>query len=114
MECVATDELARTSLHERAKFFRKELMGHGVMLDGDHYIGNIVFGADADAVKAANYLQQAGFDVRAIRPPTVPTGTARLRISIHADHQESTLTQLAMALANGPCNTLPPLTREAR
>lgn len=37
---------------------------------------------DERALQWANALQQAGFDVRAIRPPTVPEGTARLRLSL--------------------------------
>lgn len=42
----------------------------------------VIVGADGDAVSLANHLQNNGFDVRAIRPPTVPEGSARLRISI--------------------------------
>ncbi len=39
---------------------------------------------------------RAGFDVRAVRPPTVPPGTARLRLSVHADHSEAEIeTRLA-------------------
>lgn len=46
---------------------------------------------------AATSLQRAGFDVRAVRPPTVPEGTSRLRISIHADHSENDIAALAAA-----------------
>jgi 8-amino-7-oxononanoate synthase len=38
--------------------------------------------------------------VRAIRPPSVPPGTARLRISVHADHDPDVLTGLADAVAD--------------
>ncbi|NYD89425.1 8-amino-7-oxononanoate synthase [Sphingomonas melonis] len=42
----------------------------------------VIVGADGDAVALAARCQAAGYDVRAIRPPTVPAGTARLRVSI--------------------------------
>ena len=42
----------------------------------------VILGGDARAVATANALQAAGFDVRAVRPPTVPEGTSRLRVSI--------------------------------
>ncbi|MHA6769399.1 8-amino-7-oxononanoate synthase [Sphingobium ummariense] len=42
----------------------------------------IVLGEDDKAMAAAAALQEAGFDVRGIRPPTVPPGTSRLRISL--------------------------------
>lgn len=102
---VSTDKTARTALHERAAFFRKESYLRRISVGGSNYIGTIMLGADAVAVEAARRLQEAGFDVRAIRPPTVPVGTARLRISIHADHEESVLRDVASALAA----LLPPL-----
>ncbi|NLS18720.1 8-amino-7-oxononanoate synthase [Rhizobium sp. P40RR-XXII] len=42
----------------------------------------VVIGDNARAVRIAETLQAEGFDIRAIRPPTVPEGTARLRLSI--------------------------------
>ena len=44
-------------------------------------------------------LQQRGFDVRAIRPPTVPRGTSRLRVSVSAGHAREDVERLATALA---------------
>jgi 8-amino-7-oxononanoate synthase len=96
---VARDKAARTILHDRAMFFRADMLERGIAVGGTHYIASIVLGPDALAVEAARRLQDAGFDVRAIRPPSVPVGTARLRISVHADHDPPALRQLAEALA---------------
>lgn len=59
----------------------------------------LLLGDNARAVAAAERLAALGFDVRAIRPPTVPPGTARLRVSVHADHSEAEIDALAAALA---------------
>ena len=57
-----------------------------------------VIGENAHALAAAEYLQQQGFAVRAIRPPTVPQGTARLRFSLTHEISASELDRLAAAL----------------
>jgi 8-amino-7-oxononanoate synthase len=59
----------------------------------------LLVGDNGRAVAAAERLAALGFDVRAIRPPTVPAGTARLRVSVHADHTEAEIDALAEALA---------------
>jgi 8-amino-7-oxononanoate synthase len=100
LDQVWRDEIARSVLHERARLFRAELLVRRIAVAGTHYIASIVLGPDALAVEAAQRLQEAGFDVRAIRPPTVSAGTARLRISIHADHDPEVLRRLADALAS--------------
>ena len=51
----------------------------------------VILGDDNRAVFVAGALQKAGFDIRAIRPPTVPEGTARLRLSLNADLDTKTL-----------------------
>lgn len=55
-------------------------------------------GADSDAVRCAGQLADRGFFVPAIRPPTVPSGTARLRVSLSAVHTASMIDDLAAAI----------------
>ena len=58
----------------------------------------IILGDDAHALKAADNMQKAGFDVRAIRPPTVPENTARLRVSVSVNLTEKNILDFASAL----------------
>jgi 8-amino-7-oxononanoate synthase len=58
-----------------------------------------VCGAEARAVAAAEALAERGFLVTAIRPPTVPPGTSRLRVALSADHTVEQVDTFAAALA---------------
>ena len=95
---VQADQAARVALHTKAHRFRSVLAEAGLSAGGEHYIVPLVIGGDVRAVAAAEKLQARGYDIRAIRPPTVPDGTARLRISIHADHDAEMLDQAAAAV----------------
>jgi 8-amino-7-oxononanoate synthase len=59
----------------------------------------VIVGDDRAAVALAARLQRRGFDVRAVRPPTVPEGTARLRVSITLNVDEQAVGALFAALA---------------
>lgn len=59
----------------------------------------IVVGRDADAITLAQAMQAHGFDIRAIRPPTVPEGTARLRLTLTLNTSEADVTALIDTLA---------------
>jgi 8-amino-7-oxononanoate synthase len=79
---------------------REQLRGHGVDCPaGGGPIVPVLLGGNRRAVEVAKLLAAAGFDVRAIRPPTVAPGSARLRISVHADHTEAEIDALARATA---------------
>jgi len=58
----------------------------------------VIVGESEPTLQIADKLQAAGFDVRAIRPPTVPQGTARLRVSITLNIDESAIDGLVGAL----------------
>jgi 8-amino-7-oxononanoate synthase len=94
------DGAGRERLHANATYLRADLTSRGVSALGTEYVVPIVVGDDARALAAAARVREHGFDVRAIRPPSVPAGTARLRISVHADHEPAVLARLAAAVAD--------------
>ncbi|HEV7759665.1 MAG TPA: aminotransferase class I/II-fold pyridoxal phosphate-dependent enzyme, partial [Acidimicrobiales bacterium] len=60
----------------------------------------VVLGDEASALAAAAELAEQGLLVPAIRPPTVPPGTSRLRIALSAAHTDADLDQLLPALGD--------------
>ncbi|AHB47956.1 8-amino-7-oxononanoate synthase [Hyphomicrobium nitrativorans NL23] len=70
----------------------------GIGASGSH-IQPIVLGTDERAVSVAKTLIAEGFDIRAVRPPTVPEGTARLRLSLTLNAGEKATARLVDALA---------------
>jgi 8-amino-7-oxononanoate synthase len=98
LERVRADDAGRRALHDNAALFREVLGQAGISAPGSGYIVPLVLGGDRRAVQAAGELQAAGWDIRAIRPPTVPPRTARLRIAIHADHERETLVRAGTAV----------------
>jgi 8-amino-7-oxononanoate synthase len=99
LEWVRADDAGRRLLHDKAALFREALARGGVHAAGGGYVVPVVLGGDGRAVRAAEQLRAAGWDIRAIRPPTVPAGTARLRIAVHAGHELETLLAAAAAVA---------------
>jgi 7-keto-8-aminopelargonate synthetase-like enzyme len=60
----------------------------------------VILGTDRSALAASESLLSAGIYVPAIRPPTVPHGTARLRITLSAAHTDEMIARLRAALVN--------------
>lgn len=89
----------RQAVRARATYLRRLLRTLGFdVADGPSQIIPVVIGENDAAVAVARAIQAEGFDVRAIRPPTVPRGTARLRLSINAGLSEETLDRFADVL----------------
>jgi 8-amino-7-oxononanoate synthase len=55
----------------------------------------VLLGSEERALDASRRLEAEGFLVAAIRPPTVPAGTARLRLAFTAGHPDSEVARLA-------------------
>lgn len=98
---VAGDEGAarRAQLQALISRFRKGCGQLGIALADSHTaIQPLVLGSEARALAASSALLQKGFWVAAIRPPTVPVGTARLRITLTAAHAADEVDALVSAL----------------
>jgi 8-amino-7-oxononanoate synthase len=83
----------RQQLRERARYLRRRLG-----LAGESQIIPIVIGENERALRVADALQRQGFDVRAVRPPSVAPGTARLRVSVNVGLSADTLDRFAAAV----------------
>ena len=87
------EKLAALSTHAATSLAR-----HGAVATGSPILP-LILGEDARTMAVAHKLQAAGFDVRGIRPPTVPAGTARLRISVTLNVDAADIDALDAALA---------------
>ena len=104
LDLVAAEPERRARVFALARHLREELAAKGVAVPpGDSPIIPVIIGENDRAVTIALALQEAGFDVRAIRPPTVPQGTARLRISINAGLSEEILARFVKCLVEKRC-----------
>jgi 8-amino-7-oxononanoate synthase len=99
MSLAADAERERARLMELSAFLRNELRTNGFDAAGsDSQIVPVILGQNDAAVLFAEYLRTRGFGVRAIRPPTVPAGSARLRLSLTAKHTEEILLRLVATM----------------
>jgi 8-amino-7-oxononanoate synthase len=95
--CVVADEPERRiRLHALIAAARCHLEPLGARVMSQ--IVPLVIGEDRAAMRVAAAVQAAGFDVRGIRPPTVPAGTARLRIALTLHVGEAEIAALAGVL----------------
>ncbi|MFZ3482383.1 8-amino-7-oxononanoate synthase [Sphingomonas sp. 3-13AW] len=87
----------RERLHALVAHAERALTPAGVTATGSQILP-LVIGDDAATMRAAEAVQAAGFDVRGIRPPTVPKGTSRLRISLTLNASAGEVDRLASLL----------------
>jgi 7-keto-8-aminopelargonate synthetase-like enzyme len=99
LEIAAREPNRRARLLKNSARFRELLLHEGFdLLGSTTQIIPVVVGENHAALQAAQHLREQGFWIQAVRAPTVPAGTARLRINLTAGHDEATLVRLAEAL----------------
>lgn len=99
LDLIAAEPERRARVRALARYLRHRLS----LPESDSPIVPVITGDPSRAVALANALQRDGFDVRAVRPPTVPPGTARLRISLNCNLTEATLDRFAASMEQHQC-----------
>jgi 8-amino-7-oxononanoate synthase len=87
----------REALWQRVRAAERVLGPSGAAISGSQILP-VIIGEDAATMAIAAALQSAGYDVRGIRPPTVPAGTSRLRVAITLNVSEAQIAGLGQAL----------------
>jgi 8-amino-7-oxononanoate synthase len=99
LELVKNDQWRRDKLNQRILQFRAGAEQIGLrLMHSNTPIQPVLMASDAKLLKTNKQLLNSGFMVGAIRPPTVPEGTGRLRITLSATHSEQQVDALLDAL----------------
>lgn len=100
LSIVECEPLRRGAVLEKAVRLRRQLTASGVpVAPGRSQILPVILGGNERTLAVASALQREGFDVRAIRPPSVPDGTARLRVTVNANLEEADMQRFVSTLA---------------
>lgn len=108
LKLLQEESWRRTHLQQRIQQFVAGAQSLGLnLLPSSTPIQPLIVGTSEDALKLTKALREQGILVSAIRPPTVPKGTARLRITLTAAHTSEEVEQLLDALAASSLATCP-------
>ena len=105
LRLVIEDDWRRKQLQHLIRYFRQGAASRGLaLMASDSPIQPMIIGDSQAALDLAAHLQQQGFLVVAMRPPTVRKGTSRLRITLTAAHQVDQLDALLDAIVVATCH----------
>jgi 8-amino-7-oxononanoate synthase len=99
LKLIQTEPQWRERLQQNIRYFRNCCNQTNIQLsESKTAIQPIIIGDTEETVRMSNTLFSNGILVTAIRPPTVPEGTARLRITLSAAHNSEQIDKLISAL----------------
>jgi len=100
LQIIQKESYRREHLAELINYFRMEVQKTGLsLMPSQTPIQPIIVGDEKTALEWSASLKKSGLLVKAIRPPTVPKGTSRLRITFSAAHSKDDVTKLVNNLA---------------
>ncbi|HET9468028.1 MAG TPA: 8-amino-7-oxononanoate synthase [Vicinamibacterales bacterium] len=100
LDLVEREPDRRREVQRKSALLRRALADEGVAAGGESMIVPIIVGANDTATALQAALWEAGFDVRAIRPPSVAPGTARLRVTVRYPVSDDVLLRFASTVAS--------------
>ena len=98
LDLVESEPERRREVQRKSTLLRRALDEAGVAAGGESMIVPIIVGANDTATALQAAVMEAGFDVRAIRPPSVAPGTARLRVTVRYPIPDDALLRFACAV----------------
>jgi 8-amino-7-oxononanoate synthase len=101
LDILERDGSLQAKVHSNARSVREALSGQirrWHIVEGRSPIIAVLIGGESETLRAQAHLQSQGLDIRAVRPPSVPPNTSRLRVSIHADHSMDDLDRAVTGL----------------
>lgn len=101
LDLVKTENWRREKLFDLVQRFREKAVDRGIPLSENAHspIQPVIIGDSNNAMSISEQLADKGIKISAIRPPTVPKDTARLRITFSAAHEEEHIDSLVLALS---------------
>ena len=97
-DIIKKNHSLRRKVNDHIYLFRRLINHKNLLVDSITPIQPLVIGDDKKVIKISNLLIELGFYVPAIRPPTVPKESARLRVSISAINSKGDIKKLAQAI----------------
>jgi 8-amino-7-oxononanoate synthase len=99
LDVIEREPGRRVDVHRKSAALRQALRDNGLGPGGESPIVPIIVGSNDAALSLQSGLMAAGFDVRAIRPPSVAPGTARLRVTVRCPVSDADLYRFAGEVA---------------
>ena len=104
IKLLSEEPFRRKKLAESAALFRQKLLSHGVDIgDAEAHVVPVFVKTPQRAVQIAASLVRDGFFVPAIRPPSVPTDSSLLRVSLSYIHTQDTIDSLSNSIIKYVC-----------
>lgn len=99
LQLLTKEDWRQQTLNSNIKYFKKLVEQTGLnLLESNTAIQPVIIGDAKKAINISQKMFELGFHIAAIRPPTVPKNTSRLRITLRADHSEQDIKKLVETL----------------
>lgn len=100
LHVLESDVSVLRRLHENVNYMADQLISMGIDATNETPIFPILIGCNEDTLAVSDYLYEAGIIGTAIRPPTVPIGESRIRLTVTAAHNKKQIDFVCQSLHN--------------